>query len=558
MSAPDRPPVPVGRVDPTAAARYRREGWWGERTLADVVDGHARDRPEGVAFVSDAGTLTWSAYAAAADRLAAALVAVGLDAGERVAVLLPDGATVHVAFLANEKAGLVTVGLGSRAGDAEIRHLLAATGATALVTLAEHRGRDMTEVVAALRAGGLGLRHHVVVPRFESPGTEPVEVDGAAFAAPSGPAAEPSAGRRRGPDEVFMINSTSGTTGMPKCVLHHQNRWMYFHRMAVETGRLGPDDVFMGAVPAPFGFGLWTAHFTPTLLGAPTVVCERFDAATALELLARHRVSVLAAVSTQFIMMLNALDGRSVPLDALRVLYTGGEAVPYERARAFEARTGATVLQFYGSNESGLATGTRLDDPPEARLRTAGRRLPGTELRLFDAGVDVTATGRGQPGTRGPATCLGYLDDPAANAELFTDDGFVLHADVCTIDGEGWLRVVGRTSDLIIRGGKNISAGQVEEQVGRHPAVALVAALAVPDPVFGERVCVVVQLRPGRTLELDELVGFLRAAGVSPEQLPEQLVVVDELPRSSGGKVAKGELRAELARLDSRPAGSGR
>jgi acyl-CoA synthetase len=171
---------------------------------------------------------------------------------------------------------------------------------------------------------------------------------------------------------------------------------------------------------------------------------------------------------------------------------------------------------------------------------------PGTELRLYDdEGHDVTSSGRGQPGSRGPAISFGYLDDPAANAELFTPDGFVLHADEVTLDAEGYLSVVGRKSDIIIRGGKNVSASYVEDEVGEHPAVALAAAVASPDPVFGERVCVYVELTAGSTLQLEELVAFLRGRGVSNEYLPERLVVMDELPRSSGGKLAKGQLRED-------------
>ena len=512
-------------VAPAVAARYRAEGWWGDETLADYVARHARSRPSAIAFVGDAGPVTWARYEEASDRIAGALRGIGLEPGARVAVVLPDGPTVHAAFLANEKAGFTTVGIGARAGDREVQHLLDKTGAAAVVSHAEHRGRDMTEAF-----GGVG--HHLVVDPIEDALPEV-----ALLADATG---------RIGPDDLFMINSTSGTTGLPKCVMHTENRWMYFHRAAVAAAELGEGDVFFGAVPAPFGFGLWTAHFTPTLLGAPCVISARFDAAEALRSIETHRVTVLAAVSTQFILMLAAAEAGDYDLSSLRVMFTGGEAVPYERALAFERRTGARVLQFYGSNESGLATGTTWSDPAERRLRTAGRRVPGTELRLFDGGRDVTSSGRGQPGTRGPAVCVGYLDDPDANAQLFTDDGFVLHADICTIDAEGWLTVVGRTSDIIIRGGKNISAAQVEEDVGAHPAVALAAAVAAPDPVFGERVCVFAELRAGCSLSLDQLVDFLAARGTSPEQWPERLVIVDELPRSSGGKVAKGELRQRV------------
>jgi acyl-CoA synthetase len=176
------------------------------------------------------------------------------------------------------------------------------------------------------------------------------------------------------------------------------------------------------------------------------------------------------------------------------------------------------------------------------RLRTGGSRLSGTEVRLFDNGVDVTSTGRGQPGSRGPSLCLGYDDDDEANAELFTPDGFVLHADIVTLDDQGYLTVVGRKSEIIIRGGKNISAAAVEDAVSAHPSVVLAAAVPMPDPLFGERVCAYVELSPGESLTLDELVEFLSGQGTSKENYPEHLEVLSQLPRSSGGKVAKGQL----------------
>jgi acyl-CoA synthetase len=452
---------------------------------------------------------------------------------------------VHVALLACEKAGVVAVGIGARAGGRELRHIVGKTKAIALISHDEHRGQPMREVAASLP----GIRHHVVVPRFERDPAAPLLVDGAVAGSAAADAGA-LARVRFGPDEFWMVNSTSGTTGMPKCVMHTQNRWRYFHQIAAEVGALSEHDVIMSVVPAPFGFGQWTAHFTPTYLGVPTVVTERFSPALTLELLERERVTVLCAVSTQFRMLLaDPAIGRR-DLSSLRVMFTGGEAIPYEPARRFEEVTGAVILNFYGSNESGFATATSVRDPQHKRLSTSGRVQPGTELRLYENGADVTSGGRGQPGSRGPAVCLGYLDDAEANAELLTADGFVLHADIVEVDDDGYLSVVGRKSDLIIRGGKNISAREVEDEVAAHPRVALAAAVPVPDPVFGERVCVYVELRgDGAQLTLGELTEFLLARGVSKEILPERLIVLDELPRSSGDKVAKAELRRAAAKL---------
>ncbi|WP_207938679.1 class I adenylate-forming enzyme family protein [Actinomadura darangshiensis] len=520
--------------DEATVAEYRTAGWWGAETVADHVRRHAAERPADPAYVTPDGTLTWAEYEANSTALARHLAALGLASGDRIATQLPDGPAWHVAAVAAEKAGLVLVGVGARAGRRELRFLLDRTGSRALVTLAEHRGEPSSALVDELRADGVDLAHHVVVDRA---------------GLPSDPRTADITGRALGPDDFSMLNSTSGTTGLPKCVSHTQNRWFYFHELARRAGALDSSDVFMGAVPSPFGFGLWTAHFSPAALGVPTVVMERFDAHTALDLIEEHRVTVLHCVSTQFIMLLNAQAERERDLSSLRCMFTGGEAVPYDRAARFEEATGAKVLQFYGSNETGALSYTSLDDSREHRLRTAGRIIPEMRVRLFDPsdGSDITGSGRpGQPGCRGPATCPGYYDDPEANGSLFTEDGWMLMADIVEIDDDGYLRVVGRLTDLIIRGGKNISAAAVEEEVGTHPSVALAAAVAMPDEVFGERVCVYAELRPGTKLTLEDLTAHLTERGVSREWHPEHLIVLDELPRSSGGKVAKGTLREDI------------
>ena len=501
------------RPRPIHAARHDRV------TLARVVARLAHDTPDASAFVGAfvgaAGGLTWREYHKRADALAATLTETYPERGTRVAVQMPDGHDVHLLYLAAERAGVIVVGVGPRAGAREVEHLMAATGAVDLLTELPPVASQAAWIDASID-GSL----------------EPAR----AFTA----------------DELWFLNSTSGTTGLPKVVMHHQARWFAFHELAAATGALTSTDVFMSGLPAPFGFGLWTAHFTPAILGAPCVLLDRFSPEAVLAAIEQHRVTVLAAVSTQFVMMLNSHAIGAHDLSSLRVLYTGGEMVPYERAAEFEDRTGARVLQFYGSNETGALSATRLDDNRDTRLRTAGHVLPQMAVRLFDpdTGADVTATGGpGIAACRGPVTSRGYYEDSAADAELFTADGWMRTGDLCTIDASGVLTVAGRTSDFIIRGGKNISAGQVENEVGTHPAVALCAAVAMPDPVFGERVCVYVVLHPGAsTPTLADICAHLAARGVGKELWPEHLVTqTGDLPRASGGKVAKAALRADAA-----------
>jgi acyl-CoA synthetase len=406
---------------------------------------------------------------------------------------------------------------------------VARTGASAAITTAETSLGEGFDVAAHF-----GLDAVILVDDLD---VRPCVVDGPVAAAVGPPI---------GPSELWLLNSTSGTTGLPKCVMQTINRWVYFHYKAREFGDLGTDEVCMSVVPAPFGFGLWTAHVTPTLLGAPCVVQSRFDAAAAAADIERHRVTVLAAVSSQFVMILDAAGDRD--LSSLRVLFTGGEAISPVRAREFEQRTGCRVLNFYGSNETGLLSGTAVGDPLERRLTTGGRVVPEMQVRLYatDGRRIDGDRGEGRPACKGPATTLGYWGDDDANRQLFTDDGWMFMGDLVRIDDDGWLSVVARTADFIIRGGKNISAPAVEEEVATHPSVSLVAAVPVPDERLGERVGVFVELRPGAEIDLAALTAHLAERGVSREWWPEHLWVLPSLPRSSGGKVAKSELR-ELA-----------
>src|SRR5690625_1149783 len=502
------------------AARYHVAGWWSQTTLSDAVRRNAQRVGDRTAYLDHRGAgLNWQEFDAAADALAARLAGIGVARGDRIAVWHGDSAAIHVLFVAIERCGAVVVGVGARAGTREVTAILAAARAKLLIT-DEHRHPA---------AAGLPIRS-----------VSTGELNETARAAVPGP--------QRGPDDVFLINSTSGTTGLPKCVVHTQNRWHYFHQRAVANGELCGDDVFLPIIPTPFGFGIWTSHTTPIHLGATAVLLDRFSAAAACAAIAQHRVTVLCCVSTQLTMMMADPASREFDLSSLRVVFTGGEALPYRPAAEFEELTGAKILQFYGSNETGLLSGTTLDDPLDRRLRTGGRIVAEMAVRLFGGehgDTDVTDTGRGQPACRGPATSLGYLDG-VDHDKLFTADGWMRMGDICEIDADGYLTVTGRTSDFILRGGKNISAAQVEDAVTTHPAVAVAAAVAMPDKVFGEKVCVYVELVGTATLELPELVEHLLGIGVSKELLPERLVVADELPRSSGGKIAKGRLRQEI------------
>lgn len=518
------------------AARFRAAGWWSDSTLSDAVRRNATQTPDRPAYIDYPGlSLSWREFDTEATDLAAQLAGAGIARGDRVAVWHGDSAAIHMLFVAIERCGAVVVGIGARAGTREVAAILRAAQPRILVS-DQQRSDAAARVAAESSVPALTLNCDAGSPRLN------VEVQ------PKPPGGD----SRLGPDDVFLINSTSGTTGLPKCVVHTQNRWHYFHQQAVANGLLTSDDIFLPVIPTPFGFGLWTSHTTPIYLGATAVILERFTPRTACEAIARYRPTVLCCVSTQLTMLMADSASREHDLSSLRVVFTGGEALPYRPASEFEELTGCKILQFYGSNETGLLSATTVDDPRDRRLRTGGRIVPEMAVRLFDGDRDVTSTGRGQPACRGPATSLGYLGG-SDHDKLFTRDGWMRMGDICEIDADGYLSVTGRTSDFIVRGGKNISASQVEDAVMTHPAVALAAAVAMPDPVFGERVCLYAELAHKAALELPDLVEHLLGLGVSKELFPERLIVVDELPRSSGGKIAKGRLREDIhARMEGR------
>jgi acyl-CoA synthetase len=512
-------------------ARFRAAGWWSDLTLSDAVRGNAERTPEHVAYVDHPdATLSWRQFDRAATHLAGQLAGQGVAPGDLVGVWHGDSTAIHVLFVAIERCGAVVVGIGARAGAREAAAIL--RSAEPKLLLSDHR---------------LGAAAAEAVSMAEVP-LAVLEVVRDGDAVLLGVPVEPEpvgAEAQLGADDVFLINSTSGTTGLPKCVVHTQNRWFYFHQLAVANGLLTPDDVFLPVIPTPFGFGLWTSHTTPIFLGATAVILQRFTTTAAAEAIERHKVTVLCCVSTQLTMLMADRSCRDRDLSSLRVVFTGGEALPYRPAAEFEEVTGAKILQFYGSNETGLLSATTVRDTAEQRLRTGGRIVPEMSVRLFDGDQDVTATGRGQPACRGPATSLGYLGG-TDHDKLFTPDGWMRMGDICEIDADGFLHVTGRTSDFILRGGKNISASEVEDVAMTHPSIALAAAVAMPDPVFGEKVCLYVEVAEAATIDLPELVKHLLALGVSKEILPERLIVLDELPRSSGGKVAKGALRQDI------------
>jgi 2,3-dihydroxybenzoate-AMP ligase len=347
---------------------------------------------------------------------------------------------------------------------------------------------------------------------------------------------------------VFLLSG--GTTGLPKLIARTHDDYAYNAMASADIAGFDASTVYLVSLPAGHNFPLACPGILGSLLAGGTVVMLASpEPARAFATIAAEGVThtaVVPAVAGRWLE--HAVEHGAGDLASLRVLQVGGARLADELARRVKPVLGTTLQQVFGMAE-GLLNYTRLDDPEEVVCTTQGRPLsPADEIRLVDElDRDVPP---GEPGsllTRGPYTTRGYYWAAEQNARAFTVDGWYRSGDICRLTPDGNLTVEGRDKDMINRGGEKVSAEEVENLVYELPAVSQVAAVAMPDAVLGERVCLYVVPRPGATVTLDEIRAAMAERGVARFKLPEHLVLVDELASTKVGKIDKKALRADIA-----------
>ena len=344
-------------------------------------------------------------------------------------------------------------------------------------------------------------------------------------------------------DDAFLVTFTSGTTGEPKGVIHSHNSFLAELRsMPSPPSRAG---VRRTMQPWPAGhIGGMTALLGPLVHGLDTYLLDGWDTADVIELLQAEHIDACSGVPTVLLRLLDQLaaTGQTVPL---REVTTGGAGIPSQLIEKAQA-AGWHVSRCYGSSEHPSATNTLRDDPLDRRLHSEGRAMAGTVVRIRrDDGEWASPFEVGEIALVGPEQMVGYTD-PTFNRDLFTLDGWLLTGDIGYLDGEGFLTVTDRKKDLIIRGGMNLSAYEIEEALHRHPSVAEAAAVAAPDPIYGERVCAFVLLRPDSDLSLADVCAHFAALGLAIQKTPERLEIVTDFPRTASGKIQKHVFRDRL------------
>jgi 2,3-dihydroxybenzoate-AMP ligase len=545
-------PIAAGTVPwPEELAReYTARGWWRGRSMGADLYEVADARPGQVALVDGDTRLTSAQLMARADALASRLVDdLGLRREDRIVVQLPNCWEFVVLTLACLRAGVVPVMALPAHRESELAYLAAHSEAAALAVPGELRGFDHQAMAAELAAGSDRLRHVLVVGDEVRPGS----TDLTALCAPPADAAaerarwdaDPPASR-----SVAIFLLSGGTTGLPKLIARTHDDYSYNARRSAEVCGFGPDTVYLISLPASHNFPLACPGILGALLaGGRVVTLPSPEPERAFATIAAEGVTVTAAVPAVAQRWLaHAAEAGMDQLASLRVLQVGGARLADEVARRVRPVLGATLQQVFGMAE-GLLNYTRLDDPEDVICTTQGRPMSeGDEVRIVDEDDrDLPDDVPGALLTRGPYTPRGYYRAAEQNARAFTPDGWYRSGDVVRRRPDGNLVVEGRDKDMINRGGEKISAEAVENVLYTLPQVAQVAAVAMPDPELGERVCVYVVPEPGAALTLDEVRAAFAAAGVARYTWPDRLELVGELATTKVGKIDKKALRADLA-----------
>jgi acyl-CoA synthetase (AMP-forming)/AMP-acid ligase II len=478
------------------------------------------------------------------DGAARALIASGIERGDRVAVWAPNSLEWIVAALGVTTAGGVLVPVNTRFRGTEAALVLARSGARALFTVRGFLDTDYPALLAATAAELPALADTILLAG-EPDGASTTWDDFLARGVAVSDADLDARVASIGPDDPSDVVFTSGTTGEPKGVVMTHGQTLRAYLDWCDWADLRSGDRYLIANPFFHIFGYKAGCLACLMRGATIVPLAVFDAGVALELVERERISVLPGPPTLYIALLDHPDRQERDLSTLRVAVTGAADIPVELIRRVrEELPFERILTGYGLTEAGTVTGCRPDDDFEHIATTVGVPWPGFEVRTVDGtGGDV---GTGEPGeviVRGETVTRGYLDDPAATAAAIDADGWLHTGDLGTIDADGYLRIVGRIKDMFVVGGFNAYPAEIENLLLRHPRVAQVAVIGVPDDRLGEVGHAFVVVHDGPPIEPAEIIEWARGE-MANFKVPRAVELLDALPVNATGKVVKDALRA--------------
>jgi len=519
-------------VAPELAARYRAAGWWADTTVGAVAEsGLAALHDED--FVVHSQVRPWRGTFGEVDArgraLAGWLAARGVGVGDVVVLQLPNWMEAGVAFFAATYLGAAVVPVVHFYGPKEVGYILRATEPAVVVTPDRFGHTDHLAMYDDLLTAHPDTLWLVAADASTELPRRAVALDTTFDHAPVAHATAVD------PDSPALIGFTSGTTRDPKGVVHSHNTILCETRQLAEMNSLpGPP----GLTGAPVGhfIGMLGAFLMPLLRREPVHLIDVWNPGEVLRIMREEQVGVLGGATFFLTSLLDHPDFSDEHRALMPYAGLGGAPIPASVAERLDA-LGITMFRSYGSTEHPSITGSPPTAPREKRLSTDGCAMPGVELRLDDDGQIVS---------RGPDLFLGYTD-PELTATVFDDDGWYHTGDVGVLDDDGYLAITDRISDVIIRGGENLSAQEIEEQLLKVPGLAEVAVVAAPDERLGEHAAAIVRVLDGTEAPtLDDVRVHLESVGLARQKWPEELHVVTELPRTASGKVQKFRLRQAL------------
>lgn len=474
--------------------------------------------------------------------LARALVELGVEPGTVVSAQMPNWAEFTIAFLGTLKVGAVFNPILPNYRETEVTYITSKCQSSVLIVCSHYRNFDYMSIVKAVKKQVPSIKAVISVGRTRNnilPGT--VSFDDLIFKLYNGAPAPPT---KVSANDVVLILFTSGTEARPKGVMFTHNNLIFSEKaLAKLLGITDRDVVFM---PSPVGHLTGTARgvILPLVTGGQAVFQDVFNPDEAVQLMEREQCT-WGMGATPFVhdILKSPLLAKH-GLSSLRFFLCGGAPIPrdlVERA----LKNNFKVLAVYGSTESTPHTVNRLNDPLEKIIFTDGAPVPGIEVKVVDEERKPVPYGEvGEEASRGPNVAVGYLKDPELTRQQFDEEGWFYSGDLCVMDEDGYIRIVDRKKDIIIRGGENISCREVEEVLLRHPKVVDIAIVAMPDERLGERACAYVV--PQGEFTFEEMVCWLEDAGLAKFKWPERLELISELPKTASGKVQKYILREDI------------
>lgn len=539
--------MPATSKLPPHMQAFQQAGLWEDKTIADWARIRANDMPDTVVFPNDPAQPTYRGMLSDAEALARSLMAMGLCTGDVVSFQTPNWIEAAVINLAAALGGFAINPVVTIYRDAEVRHMLADCRVKVFFVAETFRNFDYAAMVNRLRPDLPDLQH-VVYVRSDNDALSGHElryehlVEGGRTLHTALPEVDPNS--------VKLLLYTSGTTGHPKAVLHSHNSLARVAKVSAAHANLAPPEITLMPSPVTHISGYSGGLEKPFLTNARTVLMESWNAQDAIDLIERYNI-VSTVAATPFLKELAELavqTGKTLP--SFKRFACGGAAVPSGLVKAAN-RSFANPCAFrvYGSSEVPLVTqGFSAEFDPHNAAETDGQVID-YEVRIVDDAMnDVPDGTEGEILARGPSMFMGYAD-PQQTREALTGDGFFKTGDLgMLLPGRG-LIITGRKKDIIIRGGENISAKEIEDALLSHPAVADCAVVAMPHARLGEGVCVFVVRRDGHDLTVESLLLHIGQSGLAKQKYPEHTEFIGTLPRTASGKVRKDVLRATIRQI---------